>query len=70
MKIKTFPQVVFVSVYTERNGEQWLNTSVNKEEALGDERQVRVGIYKLVEIQEVKAAAPLSRKVKSRSTQS
>ena len=68
MSIKTFPQVVFISVVNPGTPDEFLSASLNTTEALGDENSQIVGIYRFVEAHDLTAQLPLSTKRRSKKT--
>ena len=58
MSIKTFPQVVFISVVNPGTPDEFLSASLNTTEALGDENSQIVGIYKFVGSHELASRPP------------
>lgn len=67
MSIKTFPQVVFITVGGSDTNE-FLIASLNTTEALGDENSQIVGVYRFVEAHDLVARLPLSTKRRSKKT--
>jgi hypothetical protein len=71
MRIKEFPQVVFITVGEDTNGQdEWLEAHFTKSDALdGDDGPKRVALYKFEGMQELHKAVPISREIKrSRKT--
>lgn len=67
MEIKTFPELIFVTV--EQDGkDEWLSANVTKRGSLGDSGKVIVGVYKFVQAEEVREALPTFRRLKNRRT--
>ena len=68
MSIKTFPQVVFISVVNPGTPDEFLSASLNTTEALGDKSKKIVGIYKFVEAYNLVARLPFRMKRRSKKT--
>ena len=67
MSIKTFPPVVFLTVGGS-DTDEFLITSLNTTEALGDESKKIVGIYKFVEAYNLVDRLPFRMKRRSKKT--
>lgn len=65
-EIKTFPQVIFVTV--EEDGQNdWLSANTTKEGALGDSNHVIAGVYQFVSSERVNRGPTVSTKRKTRA---
>ena len=68
MSIKTFPQVVFITLESAGTPDEYLSVSLNTDEAIGQEQRKIVGVYQFVAAHELTARPPLSTKKRSRKT--
>ena len=66
-QIKTFPEVIFVTVMEDRDSE-WLSANLTKRDALDEGGQKIVGLYKFMEAQDVREGPTVSKKLKNRRT--
>ena len=64
--IKTFPQVIFVTV-EEDQGSDYMLASLTKQEALNEPSRV-VGIYQFVRAEQVRQGDPVATRRKTRKT--
>lgn len=65
--IKTFPQVIFVTV-EEDGSDDWLSANLTKRDSLGDSYNAIVGVYQFVSAEDVSEGPTLAKKRKSRAT--
>ncbi len=64
---KTFPNSIMVSAEIDGT-EDYLLVHGNKQEALTHADPIRIGIYKLVEVQDVQSGVPVSKATRSKKT--
>ena len=66
-KIKTFPQVIFVTVEQEKD-DDWMLASLTKKAALSDNEISIVGMYQFVSAETVRDGQVVATKRKTRNT--
>jgi hypothetical protein len=67
-QIKTFPQVIFVTVEQEKDDEHWMLASLTKKDALSDNELAIVGMYQFVSAETVRDGQVVATKRKTRKT--